>query len=207
MIKPFLVSRLISCFFLPNTKYFASASKHVFFFYPHCTFFIPLSLWIGCSLTFLRFHPPMCTVMVWLMECSTSFKSDLLSDLFRSSCPSWALWLRAPFLHVSTGVILTRVQVGITLVQDVSVICWERPHRNVLPSRLRKLLGKEVTLCPLSWFRQVWWCLHSQRGSLAQGLPTRSRSLLEAWICLLDKLRLASFWWGLNPTGLHALLH
>ena len=32
VIKPFLVSRLISCFFPPNTKYCTSASKHLFFF-------------------------------------------------------------------------------------------------------------------------------------------------------------------------------
>ena len=161
------------------------------------------------TLYFFHSSKPLNCLFLYFPEIpSSNAHSDGLTNrvqhIFQIWSPQWPFQIQLPFLgSEAQGSIPPHLHWCYPhyspsrshTCQDVSVICWEKPHRNVLPLRLRKLLGKEVTLCPFSRFRQVWWCLHSQRGSLAQGLPARSRSLLEAWICLLAKLMLASFWW------------
>ena len=178
-------------------------SKHVFP-WTHGTFFIPLSLWIGCSCTFLRFHPPTCTMMVWLTKCNAFFKSYHLNDVFLTHLLFLRSTVLPPQLHWCCPLWSPRRS---HTCQGVSVICWERPHRNVLPLRLRNLLGKEVKLCPFPRFRQVWWYLHSQWGGLAQGLAKEVKEPLGGLDLSPGQTHIGLIPMNLNPAGLQVLLH
>lgn len=65
----------------------------------------------------------------------------------------------------------------------------------------RKPLGKEVKFCPLSRFRQIWGCLHSQRGDLAQGLSKEVKEPLGVLDLSCGQIHTGLSLMGLNPTG------
>lgn len=135
------------------------------------------------------------------MKCNAFLKSYLLSDVFQTQLLFLHPTVLPPQLHWCCPHWSPR---GSHTCQDVSVIWWERPHRNVLPLRLRNLLGKEAKLCPFPRFGQVWGCLHSQWGGLAQGL---SKEPLGGLDLSPGPTHIGLIPMSLNPTGLQVPLH